>query len=117
MNIQNIKAAIIPGELFSTLGRVLKNNDIEVFKNANEITPMEHLLMQAAFQRHIDNSISKTINFANEAGTEDIDRVFREAYKLGIKGTTIYRDRCRDTQVLKSVSTEDIHCKSGACGL
>ena len=95
----------------------LNDFDIEVFKNANEITPMEHLLMQASFQKHIDNSISKTINFANEAGTEDIDRVFREAYHLGIKGTTIYRDRCRDSQVLKSVSTEDIHCKSGACGL
>lgn len=91
--------------------------DIEVFKSANEITPMEHLLMQAAFQKHIDNSISKTINFANEAGTDDIDRVFREAYHLGIKGTTIYRDRCRDSQVLKSVSSEDIHCKTGACGL
>jgi ribonucleotide reductase alpha subunit len=91
--------------------------DIEVFKSANEITPMEHLLMQAAFQKHIDNSISKTINFANEAGTDDIDSVFREAYHLGIKGTTIYRDRCRDSQVLKSVSSEDIHCKSGACGL
>ena len=91
--------------------------DIDVFKSANEITPMEHLLMQAAFQKHIDNSISKTINFANEAGTDDIDRVFREAYHLGVKGTTIYRDRCRDSQVLKSVSSEDIHCKTGACGL
>jgi ribonucleoside-diphosphate reductase alpha chain len=95
----------------------LNDFDIEVFKSANEITPMEHLLMQAAFQKYIDNSISKTINFANEAGTEDIDKVFREAYHLGVKGTTIYRDRCRDSQVLKSVSTEDIHCKSGACGL
>lgn len=95
----------------------LNDFDIEVFKNANEITPMEHLLMQASFQRHIDNSISKTINFANEAGTDDIDRVFREAYHLGIKGTTIYRDRCRDSQVLKSVSSEDVHCKTGACGL
>lgn len=91
--------------------------DIEVFKSANDITPMEHLLMQASFQKYIDNSISKTINFANEAGTDDIDRVFREAYKLGVKGTTIYRDRCRDSQVLKSVSSEDIHCKTGACGL
>ncbi len=95
----------------------LNDFDIEVFKSANEITPMEHLLMQASFQRHIDNSISKTINFANEAGTDDIDRVFREAYHLGIKGTTIYRDRCRDSQVLKSVSSEDVHCKTGACGL
>ena len=48
---------------------------------------------------------------------EDIDTVFREAYKMGIKGTTIYRDRCRDSQVLKSVSSEDVHCKTGACGL
>ena len=95
----------------------LNDYDIEVFKSANEITPMEHLLMQAAFQKYIDNSISKTINFASTAGTEDIDTVFREAYKLGIKGTTIYRDRCRDSQVLKSVSSEDVHCKTGACGL
>lgn len=101
----------------STVVFMPNDYDIEVFKSANEITPMEHLLMQASFQKYIDNSISKTINFANEAGTEDIDCVFREAYKLGVKGTTIYRDRCRDSQVLKSVSSEDVHCKTGACGL
>ena len=95
----------------------LSDFDIEVFKSANEITPMEHLLMQAAFQEYIDNSISKTINFAHEAGTEDIDKVFRKAYSLGVKGTTIYRDRCRESQVLKSISSEDVHCKTGACGL
>ena len=73
--------------------------------------------MQAAFQYYIDNSISKTINFAQNASMKDIDEVFRKAYDLGIKGTTIYRDRCRESQVLTSVSDEDIHCKSGACGL
>ena len=100
------------GELFMP-----RNYDIEVFKCANEITPMEHLQMQASFQKYIDNSISKTINFANESGTDDIDNVFRDAHKMGIKGTTIYRDRCRESQVLSSVSSEDIHCKSGKCDL
>lgn len=128
-NLQNIvdisEYGISNAVLFETLGDgvdesavvTLNDYDIEVFKSANEITPMEHLLMQSSFQQYIDNSISKTINFANEAGTDDIDEVFREAYKLGVKGTTIYRDRCRDSQVLKSVSSEDIHCKTGACGL
>lgn len=79
----------------------------ELFKNANEITPVEHISMQAAFQKYIDNSISKTVNAPESISVNDVDGMFRIAYFTGCKGCTIYRDNCRKG-VLMSVSSEDI---------
>jgi ribonucleoside-diphosphate reductase alpha chain len=70
-----------------------------IFKGAQEISPEDHILMQAEVQKYVDNAVSKTINLPNQATTEDIDMCYRMAYELGLKGITIFRDGCKEGTV------------------
>jgi ribonucleoside-diphosphate reductase alpha chain len=56
--------------------------------------------MQASFQKYIDNAISKTVNFPEDATITDVEKAYFMAWKLGCKGITVYRDKSKDRQVI-----------------
>lgn len=82
--------------------RELPQDIREVFKVAHDITPEAHIRMQAAFQEHTEQSISKTINLPENATMQDVANAYMLAWKSGCKGVTVYRDNARPQQVLSA---------------
>ncbi|WP_227766414.1 adenosylcobalamin-dependent ribonucleoside-diphosphate reductase [Zhaonella formicivorans] len=73
-----------------------------VFVTAREIAPYWHVRMQAAFQKHCDNAVSKTVNLPMTTTAEEILHIFTLAYQLGCKGITVYRSGSREQEALRA---------------
>ncbi len=79
----------------------------DTFVVSSDITPEEHVRMQAAIQAFVDNSISKTCNFPAGAGVEDVAKAYLLAWDLGCKGLTVYVTGSRETVTLETQATKE----------
>ena len=85
----------------------------EIFVIGSDIGPEWHVKMQAAFQKYVDNGISKTVTLPKDVSAGDVERIFLLAHELGCKGISIYRSGSREGQViyLRSKRNEQITLK------
>lgn len=121
-NDERLRAVLEKGTLRGAPG--IPPSFARLFVTAAEVPVAGHLAIQAAFQRHVDNAVSKTINLAEGAGREEVASAYLDGWRLGLKGVTVYRSGSKSTQVLTLGIDEDpaareffAKCDPGACRL
>jgi ribonucleoside-diphosphate reductase alpha chain len=125
---RGIEAAPLRDEILAT-GSARKLGGVpdavrRLFVTAAEVSVAQHLGIQQAVQRHVDNAVSKTINLPEDAGRAEVARAYLDGWRLGLKGVTVYRSGSKPGQVLSLGLDEDpaarelfTKCDPGACRL
>ncbi len=106
--------SLLAGEKLADLP--VKSEFKKVLVTSQQISPKQHVLMQAAWQKWIDNSVSKTINLPAEATVEDVAQAYRLAWKTGCKGITVYRDGSKTNQVMSTKIGDGQENRCPECG-
>jgi ribonucleoside-diphosphate reductase alpha chain len=95
-----------------------------LFATATEVPVRQHLRIQQAFQRHVDNAVSKTVNLPEDASRKDVARAYLDGWSLGLKGVTVYRCGSKAGQILTLGIGEEMtaheffsKCDPSACRL
>jgi ribonucleoside-diphosphate reductase alpha chain len=117
---KNLKKALIESKLYKdeVVEKITREGSIKnigeipdkikkVFAVGSDIAPEWHVKMQAAFQKYVDNGISKTVTLPKDATVEDIEKIFMMAFELGCKGISVYRFGSREGQVIYLSSKRD----------
>lgn len=90
-----------------SLNKLREKVDVpECFEEAHDISWKDHLKMQSVFSKYVDSSVSKTLNIPHNSTVQDVERIYLEAYEMGVKSTTVYRDRSKQ-QILEHMSSNN----------
>ncbi|MFO1520404.1 MAG: vitamin B12-dependent ribonucleotide reductase [bacterium] len=114
--------AVVCGRMTIEGAPHLKSEHLPVFDCANRcgatgtrfLAPMSHVKMMAAAQPFISGAISKTVNLPNESSVEDIEEIYMQAWRLGLKAIALYRDGCKLSQPLSSGTKKSSETSSAA---
>lgn len=94
-----------------TIEELLKTQDTDIIPNyvvtSGDIKPIDRIKMQSVWQRYIDASISSTINLPNDTTPEEVEEIYMQAWKHGLKGVTVFRDGCRRVAILNAPTKDE----------
>jgi len=100
------------------VGKIEETRDLyksQYCRTAYQVSPEWHVKVLAQWQKYADGGVSKTVNMPNNASVEDIKEVYKLAWKMGVKGITVYRDGSREEQVLYSRPSTPPKVYMGKC--